>query len=108
MAEKQSVTNATVTRVEIAARVRATIKTSRADSREIVDAVLEEIAKALEIGKNVKLSSFGTFQLHAKPARAGRNPKTGEPAEIRPRRVVSFKASPAMKDKIGTGPLKQV
>ena len=48
-------------------------------------------------GEIVKLSGFGVFQVRAKRARMGRNPKTGEPAAIDPRRVISFRASQVMK-----------
>ena len=58
--------------------------------------------------KNVKLSNgvemplegFGVFQVREKRARMGRNPKTGEPAAINPRRVISFRASQIMKSRV--------
>ena len=54
---------------------------------------------ALAAGENVKLSSFGSFTLREKRARPGRNPKTKEPVEIMARRVVTFRASPAVKER---------
>jgi integration host factor subunit alpha len=51
-------------------------------------------------GETVKLSGFGVFQVRDKRARMGRNPKTGEPAEIEPRRVIGFRASQVMKARI--------
>ena len=51
-------------------------------------------------GETVKLSGFGVFQVREKRARMGRNPKTGEPAAITPRRVISFRASQIMKSKV--------
>ena len=57
-------------------------------------------ATALEKGEQVKLSGFGVFQVRAKRARMGRNPKTGEPAAIEPRRVIGFRASQVMKARV--------
>ena len=62
--------------------------------------VLEHISNALIDGKSVKLSSFGTFIPRQKRERIGRNPKTGVSATIDARRVISFKASKLMKERI--------
>ena len=61
------------------------------------------IADALEHGKTVKLSGFGVFQVRSKRARMGRNPKTGQPAAIEPRRVIGFRASQVMKARVDRG-----
>ena len=66
----------------------------------MVERVLELMAVALEKGHQVKLSGFGVFQVRAKRARMGRNPKTGEPAAIEPRRVIGFRASQVMKARV--------
>ena len=58
---------------------------------------------ALANGESVKISSFGTFSIRDKNARVGRNPKTGEEAPIPPRRVLSFKPSHLMKDRVAQG-----
>ena len=63
-------------------------------------AIYEQISNALIEGKNVKLSSFGTFIPRQKRERIGRNPKTGVSATIDARRVISFKASKLMKERI--------
>ena len=65
-----------------------------------VERVLELMATALEEGKQVKLSGFGVFQVREKRARMGRNPKTGEPAAIEPRRVIGFRASQVLKARV--------
>ncbi|WP_367119301.1 integration host factor subunit alpha [Methylocystis sp.] len=67
---------------------------SRSQARQIVDEVFEEILAALVCGESVKLNAFGVFTLRAKRERIGRNPKTGDPAIIRARRIVTFYASP--------------
>ena len=69
---------------------------SRAEARKILDTTFEEISQALERGEQVKLRSFGTFNVRHKRGRVGRNPKTGVEAEICPRKVLTFKPSPVL------------
>lgn len=66
-----------------------------------VDSFFEEIAKTLENGKDVKLSSFGNFELKDKSSRPGRNPKTGEPVPVTARRVVKFSAGRKFRNRVG-------
>jgi integration host factor subunit alpha len=65
-----------------------------------VESVLEKICKSLVVGEQVKISSFGTFSIRQKNARVGRNPKTGQEAPIPPRRVLTFRPSHLMKDRV--------
>src|SRR6201995_5848884 len=88
---------ATVTRADLCEAVHEEVGLTRQDCGELVERVLELMAVALEKGEQVKLSGFGVFQVRAKNARMGRNPKTGEPAAIEPRRVIGFRASQVMK-----------
>ncbi len=90
----------TVTRNELANAVNRHIGLSHNESAQLVSAVLEEVASCLEQGDSVKLSSFGTFSVHSKNERIGRNPKTGVEARISPRRVLSFRPSNLMKKRI--------
>ncbi len=90
----------TVTRAQLAEAVYQEVGLSRNDSAQLVDVVLEEISKALVKGEMVKLSSFGSFQVRSKAERIGRNPKTGEEVPISPRRVLVFRASHVLKDKV--------
>jgi integration host factor subunit alpha len=90
----------TVTRAELAETVHAEVGLTRQDCAELVERTLELTAQALERGEQVKLSGFGVFQVRSKRARMGRNPKTGEPAAIEPRRVIGFRASQVMKARI--------
>ncbi len=62
--------------------------------------MLDEICGALVKGQNVKISSFGTFMLRDKGRRIGRNPKTGKEVPIEPRRVLTFRPSQLMRDRI--------
>jgi len=90
----------TITRADVAETIYEEIGLSRKDSGDILDMMLDEIMQELVRGNEVKLSSFGTFSLRDKKARAGRNPKTGVDAVISPRRVISFKPSQTMRKQI--------
>lgn len=90
----------TVTRAHLAESVYQEVGLSRNDSAKFVDLVLDEISDALVKGDVVKLSSFGSFQVRSKAQRIGRNPKTGEEVPILPRRVLVFRASHVLKDKV--------
>ena len=68
-----------------------------------VEAILDHMGNALEKGENVKISGFGTFLLRDKAQRIGRNPKTGVEVPITPRRVLTFRASQMLKDRIAKG-----
>src|SRR6185437_1171029 len=80
--ERESMKGATVTRADLCEAVHEEVGLTRQDCGELVERVLELMAVALEKGEQVKLSGFGVFQVRAKRARMGRNPKTGEPAAI--------------------------
>jgi integration host factor subunit alpha len=69
-------------------------------SSEIVETLLEIIKKSLESGADVLISGFGKFCVKDKKERKGRNPATGEGMMLRPRRVVTFKCSGRLKDRI--------
>lgn len=90
----------TITRADLSEIVYNTVGLSRGESSQIVETVLDEISEALIRGEDVKLSSFGSFLVRHKNGRIGRNPKTGEEVPIEPRRVLSFRASHVLKDKI--------
>ncbi len=87
----------TLTRADLSEAVHQEVGLTRQDCAGLVERTLDLVAEALERGQIVKLSGFGVFQVRAKRARMGRNPKTGEPASIDPRRVISFRASQVMK-----------
>ena len=90
----------TVTRADLAEAVFQKVGLPRNESAEIVELVLREIVSSLERGKTVKLSSFGSFGIRDKGQRIGRNPKTGQEVPITPRRVLVFRASNIMKQRI--------
>ncbi|MEQ8344600.1 MAG: integration host factor subunit alpha [Sneathiellaceae bacterium] len=90
----------TVTRAQLSEAVYQEVGLSRNESAELVENVLDEIVDSLVRGDTVKISSFGSFQVRAKGGRVGRNPKTGEEVPISPRRVLVFRASQVLKDRI--------
>ena len=90
----------TLTRADLAEALHRRIGLSRADSAKIVEQVLGHMCNALAEGENVKISGFGSFVLRDKGERVGRNPKTGVEVPIAPRRVLTFRASQMMRDRI--------
>ena len=90
----------TLTRADLAEALHKEIGLSRAESSKIVEQILHEMCAALSRGENVKISGFGTFVLRDKGERVGRNPKTGVEVPIAPRRVLTFRASQMMRERI--------
>jgi integration host factor subunit alpha len=90
----------TLTRAHLAEAVYQEVGLSRSESAELVDSILSEISDSLVNDGVVKISSFGTFSVRQKGRRVGRNPKTGEEVPIMPRRVLVFRASQVLKDRI--------
>lgn len=93
----------TLTRMELSEAVFREVGLSRNESAQLVASVLDHVSDALVAGEQVKISSFGTFTTRDKAARVGRNPKTGEEAPIPPRRVISFRPSHLLKDRVAAG-----
>jgi len=93
----------TITRAHLAESVYQEVGLSRNESAELVDTVLDEVSHALVRGESVKISSFGSFLVRLKGERVGRNPKTGEEVPIKPRRVLVFRASHVLKDRVNKG-----
>ncbi len=93
----------TLTRMDLTEAVFREVGLSRNESSELVESVLQHMSDALVRGESVKISSFGTFSVRAKTARMGRNPKTGEEVPISPRRVLTFRPSHLMKERVAAG-----
>ena len=93
----------TLTRMDLSEAVFKEVGLSRNESAELVESLLNHMSDALTKGGQVKISSFGTFSVRDKTARVGRNPKTGEEVPITPRRVLSFRPSHLMKEKVALG-----
>ena len=93
----------TLTRADLAETINRKMGFSRAESLALVEAILGRMCEAMGQGENVKVSGFGTFILRDKRERVGRNPKTGIEVPITPRRVMTFRASQKLKDRITKG-----
>ena len=92
----------TLTRADLAETIHKKVGLSRADSLEMVESILRLMCDSMSKGNNVKISGFGTFLLRDKGGRVGRNPKTGVEVPITPRRVMTFRASQMLKDKVSS------
>jgi integration host factor subunit alpha len=90
----------TVTRADLTEALHEEVGLTRQDCATLVERTLDLVAEAMAQGETVKLSGFGVFQVRAKRQRMGRNPKTGAPATIDPRRVIGFRASQVIKARI--------
>ncbi len=90
----------TITRAQLGEAVYQEVGLSRNESAELLEAVLSQISDALARGETVKISSFGTFSVRQKGQRIGRNPKTGEEVPILPRKVLVFRPSQVLKNRV--------
>jgi len=93
----------TLTRMDLSEAIFREVGLSRNDSAKLVETVLTHMSDALVRGEQVKISSFGTFSIRDKAARVGRNPKTGEEVPIQPRRVLTFRPSHLLKERVAAG-----
>ena len=89
-----------ITRAKLAETLFNEWGLNKREAREFVEEFFEEISNALEMGKDVKLSSFGNFTLRQKKARPGRNPRTGEEVNVSARRVVTFRPGQKLKERV--------
>jgi len=90
----------TLTRADLAEIMHRHVGLSRAQCAVIVERMIGHMCEALDRGENVKISGFGTFLLRDKAERIGRNPKSGVEVPIAPRRVLTFRASQTLRDRI--------
>ncbi len=93
----------TLTRADLAESINRRMGFSRTESLELVESILKHMCEAMSKGENVKISGFGSFVLRDKSERIGRNPKTGVEVPITKRRVMTFRASQLLKDRVAKG-----
>jgi integration host factor subunit alpha len=96
----------TITRADLAEAVYEEVGLSRNETADLVEQVIDEVVSTLASGISVKISSFASFNVRQKGQRIGRNPKTGEEVPIDPRKVIAFRASQQLKDKVRKGSSK--
>ena len=90
-------------KVEMADRLAARIGLSKSAAKEAVDGVFASIGDALANGEEVRIAGFGTFGTRSRPARTGRNPRTGEAVSISASTSPTFKAGKTLKDAVTAG-----
>ena len=95
-----SIDTPALTKSELAAMLFEQIGLNKREAKDFIDAFFDQITNQLVEGQDVKISGFGNFEVRTKVARPGRNPRTGETVTIPSRRVVTFRASGALKEKL--------
>jgi integration host factor subunit alpha len=90
----------TLTKDHIVDSLHPRLGVSKFESSRFLESVLELIKTSLANGDDVLISGFGKFTVHQKAARRGRNPATGEDLTLGPRRVISFKCSPVLRERM--------
>jgi integration host factor subunit alpha len=93
----------TLTKAHIVENLFAKNLFTKGESAQIIETLFELIKQSLQDGDDVLISGFGKFAVHAKHQRRGRNPQTGEPITLQPRRVVTFRLSNTLREKINQG-----
>ncbi len=90
----------TLTKTDIVDEIQNKIGFSRKKSSDVIEQLIEIIKDSIEVSDDVLVSGFGKFCVKDKKQRKGRNPATGEDMMLEKRRVVTFKCSSVLRDKI--------
>jgi integration host factor subunit alpha len=98
----------TLTKAQIVEKLFAQNIFTNGECSQIIENIFELLKQSLEDGEDVLISGFGKFSVHEKSQRRGRNPQTGEPITLPPRRVVTFKCSGVLREKINSQDEKDV
>ncbi len=99
----ESMESPALTKAALADLLYDNIGLNKREAKDMVDALFDILTERLVSGDDVKITGFGNFQIRSKSSRPGRNPRTGEPVAIEARRVVTFHASPKLKDQVQLG-----
>ena len=87
-------------KADIAGKVQEVLGSTKADAERAVETIIENITKALKGGEEVSIAGLGIFVTKARPAREGRNPRTGETIHIAATRTAKFRPAKALKDAV--------
>jgi len=90
----------TLTKDHLVSSIGKRLGISKFESSRILESVLETVKNSLSNGEDVLISGFGKFIVREKASRRGRNPKTGQDLTLDPRRVITFKCSGVMRDRL--------
>jgi integration host factor subunit alpha len=96
----ESLETPALTKAALADMLYDNIGLNKREAKDMVDALFDLITEQLVSGEDVKITGFGNFQIRSKSPRPGRNPRTGEDVPIAAKRVVTFHASPKLKDQV--------
>jgi integration host factor subunit alpha len=96
----ESLETPALTKAQLAELLFEHIGLNKRESKDMIEAFFDLVAQSLVDGEDVKISGFGNFHIRTKASRPGRNPRTGEPVAIEARRVVTFHASPKLKEQV--------
>ena len=99
----ESMESPALTKAALADLLYDNIGLNKREAKDMVDAMFDIVTERLVSGDDVKITGFGNFQIRSKSSRPWRNPRTGEPVAIEARRVVTFHASPKLKDQVQLG-----
>ena len=94
-------------KTELIAAVAAETKVSKKEAGAVVDAVIDNVTKALKKGDKVQLIGFGTFEVRKRTARVAKNPRTGEAVKVPATKAPAFKAGAALKKAVNTKATKK-
>lgn len=89
-----------LTKAHLADLLFEQIGLNKRESKDMIEAFFDLMASSLVDGADIKISGFGNFHIRTKSSRPGRNPRTGEPVAIDARRVVTFHASPKLREQV--------
>ncbi len=92
-----------MTKAELVNQVAQTVNISRSEADTIVTEVLDSIVQSLRGGDSVEFRGFGSFRIRTRPARLGRNPKSGETVEVPSKTIPFFKAAKQLRDAVAGG-----
>jgi len=93
-----------MTKADIVERVYGKVGLTKKESVDVVEELFALIKDTLEAGEKIKIAGFGNFEVKQKADRRGRNPQTGEEITIEARKILTFKASPLLKQSINSVP----
>ncbi len=91
---------ATLTKAHIVEKLFARNLFTKGESAQIIETLFELMKQALQDGDDVMISGFGKFSVREKHQRRGRNPQSGEPMTLAPRKVITFKCSSVLREKM--------
>src|SRR5215208_296162 len=95
--------NGTVTKSELIERISEKLKLPNGKAEQIVNCVFDSMVKALQEGEGIEIRGFGSFTVREYKAYEGRNPRTGEPVHVKPKRLPFFKVGKELRERVNAG-----